>query len=71
MNTPKVQVYRKSFFETRLAFRRFWAEEPLHSENRLAEMCYLYRRTLWSTMEGRFGRHIYTPTVIIFPSIVV
>ena len=34
------------FFETRLAFRRFWAKEPRHSENMLAEMYYLYRRTL-------------------------
>ena len=34
-----------SFFETRLAFRRFWVKEPRHSENKIAEMCHLYRRT--------------------------
>ena len=33
------------FFDTRLTFRRFWVEKPRHSENSLAKMCYLYRRT--------------------------
>ena len=32
------------FFETRLAFWRFWVKGPRHSENVLAEICYLYRR---------------------------
>ena len=36
------------FFETRLAFGRFWVKEHRHSENVLAETSYkqyLYRRT--------------------------
>ena len=36
-------VYKNiPFFQTRLALRRFWVKEPLHSENILAEMWYLY-----------------------------
>ena len=42
---PWPKYTRKSFFGRGLAFRRFWVQEPRHSENRLAEMCYLYRRT--------------------------
>ena len=45
MNNPIVQACKTSFFEARLAFRRFWAEGPRRSENVLAEMCCLYRRT--------------------------
>ena len=40
-------MYTKvSFFEKKiLAFGRFWVKEPRRSENKIAEMCYLYRRT--------------------------
>ena len=45
---------KTSFFETRLAFRRFCVEEPSHSGNTSAEMCYLYRRTRrWYNPETR------------------
>ena len=39
---PRVQLIA-SFFETKLAFRRFWVSGPRHSEAILAEMCYLSR----------------------------
>ena len=40
------QAYKQaSFPETRLTFGRIWVQGPRHSENDLAEMCYLYRRT--------------------------
>ena len=45
MNTPISQIYKTSFFETRLTFRRFWVKEPRHSENGLVEICHLYRKT--------------------------
>ena len=49
---------KTSFFETRLAFRQFWVQEPRCSENILAEMCYLYRRTRPS---------YFTPSFLLFP----
>ena len=56
---PSVQ--KAAFSEARLALRRFWVEEPRHSENNLAEMCHLYRRTrqAWERGNGvraRFHR---------------
>ena len=38
------KLYTKSFFETALAFRRFWVKKPRLSEKKV-EMCYLYRIT--------------------------
>ena len=45
MTNPMAQVPKTSFFETRLAFQRFWVKERRHSEDGLVEICYLYRRT--------------------------
>ena len=48
MNNPMAQEYKypgMPFFETGLAFRRCWVEEPRCSEHIPTEMCYLYRRT--------------------------
>ena len=39
------QVYKNVIFRNKIGFRRFWAQEPRHSENIRAEKCYLYRRT--------------------------
>ena len=41
------------FFETILAFRRLWVKEPRHSENMLAEMCYLYYRRMRPSLPHR------------------
>ena len=40
---PWPKYTKTSFFETRLAFRRFWVKEPRHSEKKVAEMYHLYR----------------------------
>ena len=45
MNKAMTQVYKHVFFETRLAFRRFWDKEPRHPYFVLAKMCYFYPRT--------------------------
>ena len=55
---PRPKYTNTSFFETRLAFRRFWVKETRHSENVFAEMCcYLYRkrrqRAVWYLMLTR------------------
>ena len=44
---------RHIYFETGLPFRRFWGKEPRHSENQIAEMCPLYRRTRQSSRRSR------------------
>ena len=50
---PRPKYTKTPFFETLLVFRRFWVKEPRHSENSLAGMCYLYRRTASKTFTSR------------------
>ena len=48
MNDPMPQVGVQKhhlLFETKLAFLRYFVEEPRHLGNVLAETCYLYRGT--------------------------
>ena len=60
MHKAMTQVRKTPFFETRLAFQPFWVKEPRHSENILAEMCYLYGRT-------RLPRYSHYPRVTRWP----
>ena len=62
MHITMAQVYKNVIFETRLAFRRFWVKEPRHSENTLAEMCYLYRRTY----RWRYDTTVYSVVDILY-----
>ena len=46
VNNPMAQVYTKRLFSTsRLTFRRFGGKGIPSFRNKIAEMCYLYRRT--------------------------
>ena len=45
MNDPMGRVYKNVIIQNQIAFGRFWVKEPRHSENIVAEMRHLYRKT--------------------------
>ena len=56
MTNSMTQVYTNIILRNKIVIPTIWGlRSPRHSENGLAEMCYLYRRTRLRFAAGRFG----------------